>query len=77
MSLAERNLRWDDNSEGRFYTDRSCILCCLCAEMAPFNFRESLAGDHDIVYKQPENAEQERQCLEALLSCPVSAIGND
>lgn len=75
--MADRDLRWDDNSEGQFYTDKSCILCCLCAEMAPENFKESSTGDHDVVYKQPENEQEESRCLEALLSCPVNAIGQD
>ena len=32
---------------------------------------------HDVVYKQPENEEEEDACYEALELCPVYAIGDD
>lgn len=57
--------------------DRSCILCSLCSELAPKNFRESVDGDHDVVYKQPASDEERVQALEALEQCPVEAIGNE
>jgi ferredoxin len=75
--VAERIGRWEDNAEGRFYTDKECILCSLCADVAPHNFCESSSGDHDIVYKQPQTSIEERQCMEALAGCPVNAIGLD
>jgi ferredoxin len=75
--MAHKNERWEDNVAGMFYTDKSCILCCLCADLAPENFRESRSGDHDAVYKQPANEEEECRCLEALQACPVEAIGRD
>lgn len=75
--MAQKTGRWEDNVQGRFYTDRTCILCCLCADLAPENFKESAGGDHDVVYKQPENDEEERQCMDAMISCPVEAIGLD
>jgi ferredoxin len=34
-------------------------------------------GDDSIVYKQPENAEEEALCREAIEGCPVEAIGDD
>ncbi|MFG0316817.1 MAG: ferredoxin [Planctomycetota bacterium JB042] len=75
--MAEVAERWEDNIAGAWYVDKSCILCSLCVDLAPNNFKESEAGDHDMVYKQPENDEEKAQCDEAKEQCPVEAIGSD
>lgn len=75
--MADVSDRWESNVPGKFYTDKQCILCSLCAELAPNNFKEHEDGDHDFVYKQPENPEEEAQCREAMEQCPVEAIGDD
>lgn len=74
--MAEVEERWEDNKEGAWYVDKQCILCSLCVDLAPANFKESDDGDHDVVYKQPETDEELEQCKEALEQCPVEAIGN-
>jgi len=33
--------------------------------------------DHDIVYRQPVDDRQRAQCYDAMLNCPVEAIGDD
>ena len=66
-----------DNVSGKYYVDYDCIDCGLCSEIASQNFRHSLNQDHDMVYKQPTNPEEENACQEAYDSCPVEAIGND
>ena len=77
---------WPDNTGGKvvvsgqevsFYVDRECILCSVCSDAAPNNFRMSDDEDHDICYKQPENDEELAQCREAMENCPVEAIGDD
>lgn len=75
--MADKANKYGDNVAGKFYVDSQCILCSLCHEVAPANFKESDAGDHDFVFKQPENSEEEKLCLEAMQQCPVEAIGND
>lgn len=75
--MAERSERYEDNVFGQWYVDKKCILCSVCSEAAPNNFKESGGGNHDIVYKQPEATEELLQCQEALAACPVEAIGND
>jgi len=75
--MADPNDKWETNVAGKWYTDKQCILCSLCMELAPNNFKEAESGDHDFVYKQPENEEEEAQCIEAMEQCPVEAIGND
>ena len=75
--MADKTQRYEDNAHGKWYVDKKCILCCVCSEAAPKNFRESNDGDHDYVFKQPENPDELAQCEEALAGCPVEAIGND
>jgi len=75
--MADKNDKFEDNVAGKWYVDRKCILCSVCSEAAPNNFKESTEQDHDIVYKQPENDDEVRQCEEAMAACPVEAIGND
>ena len=84
--MSDKNDKWEDNVGGSsivggekvsFYVDRECILCSICSEAAPNNFKISTDDDHDICYKQPENEEELEQCYEALEDCPVDAIGDD
>ena len=75
--MADANAIWEDNTPGKWYVDRNCILCSLCCDLAPENFKESDAGDHDLVFKQPENEKERSACQEALEQCPVEAIGNN
>ena len=84
--MADPHNKWEDNTlaaaevHGRtvsFYVDKECILCSVCSDAAPNNFRMSDDEDHDICYKQPEDEEELEQCFEALENCPVEAIGED
>jgi ferredoxin len=75
--MADRTQRWQDNVDGRWYVDKSCILCSLCSDLAPKSFRESGDGDHDVVYRQPETPEEVVAAELAQAQCPVEAIGND
>ena len=75
--MADKSLRFEDNAEGKYYIDSSCIFCNLCIEVAPQHFRESEQGDHDIVYQQPQTEEEIALCEDAKEQCPVDAIGND
>jgi ferredoxin len=75
--MADKDNRWEDNIPGKFYVDEECILCSVCSDAAPDNFRMADDEDHDICYKQPENDEELEQCEEAMENCPVEAIGDD
>ncbi len=75
--MADNTQRWEDNVAGRWYVDRTCILCSLCSDLAPRSFKESTAGDHDIVYRQPVTPEEEAAAVQAKAQCPVEAIGCD
>ena len=75
--MAEKENKYEDNVDGKFYVDDECIDCNLCRELAPENFKANEEGGYSYVYKQPENDEEAEQCDEALGDCPVEAIGND
>jgi ferredoxin len=75
--LADKDDKFKDNVKGKFYVDRECIFCNVCVQAAPKNFAVSEDGDHDYVYKQPENEDELEECYEALEQCPVEAIGDD
>jgi ferredoxin len=75
--MADKEEKWAENIEGKFYVDEQCIDCDLCRETAPDNFTQYEDGGYSYVYKQPENEEEMKLCMEALESCPVEAIGDD
>ena len=75
--MADPKDRWEDSAEGAFYVDKQCILCGVCTDVAPNNFKESEDGEHEICFKQPENDEEMAQCRQAMEECPVEAIGDD
>lgn len=75
--MGDKTERYEDNVPGQWYVDKKCILCSVCSEAAPNNFKESASGDHDVVFKQPSTEDEIRQSEEAMAACPVEAIGND
>ena len=84
--MADKGDKWNDNIGGftiiagkkvSFYVDRECILCSVCEDVAPNNFRLSDNSTHDICYKQPESEQEMEECIEAMECCPVEAIGDD
>ena len=84
--MADATEKWEDNVTGEatingqrvsFFVDKECILCSVCSDAAPNNFRMSDDEDHDICYKQPADDEELAQCFEALENCPVEAIGEN
>lgn len=75
--MADKTQKQGLNISGRVYVDVSCIDCDLCRITAPSNFKADEAGGYSYVYKQPEGAEEEDQCRQAMDDCPVEAIGAD
>ena len=83
--MADPKNRWEDNVGGEvtiagkrlsFFVDKECILCSVCSDAAPRNFKMSDDEDHDVCYKQPETEDELAQCYEAMENCPVEAIGD-
>jgi len=75
--MADKEEKWAENVEGKFYVDEQCIDCDLCRETSPTNFTREEDGGYSYVYKQPENNQELELCIEAMEGCPVEAIGND
>ena len=75
--MADVTAKLPENVEGKFYVDDQCIDCDACRATAPDNFARDEEKGYSYVSKQPENAEEEALCQEALEGCPVEAIGED
>ena len=75
--MADQANKYPENTGGKFYVDNQCIDCDLCRETAPENFKRNEDGGYSFVSKQPENADEEARCKEAMEGCPVEAIGED
>lgn len=74
--MANKDDAVKDNIPGKFFVDSQCIDCDLCRTTAPNNFKQNEDEGYSYVYKQPENAEEEKLCKEAMDECPVEAIGS-
>lgn len=66
-----------DNVPGRFYVDRQCIDCDVCRDTSPENFTRNDENAYSFVQKQPITQEEIDLCNEAMMACPVEAIGDD
>ena len=75
--MADKQDKIENNVAGKYFCDTECIDCDLCRETAPDNFTRDDDAGYSYVYKQPQNAEEEALCAEALDACPVEAIGDD
>ena len=75
--MAVKENKFPENVRGKFYVDDQCIACGLCREIAPEFFGNLNDTDNSFVKKQPSSDKEIDVCLEALESCPVSAIGQD
>jgi glyoxylase-like metal-dependent hydrolase (beta-lactamase superfamily II) len=71
--MANLALRLPGNISGDFFVDSTCIDCDACRQIAPAIFAE--AGDASVVHRQPENDEQTRRAMMALVACPTGSIG--
>ncbi len=75
--MAEKEAKWEQNADGKFYVDDQCIACDACCVEAPGFFLMNDDDGHAYVVKQPQNATELEECDNALAACPVGAIGDD
>ncbi|MDR3274227.1 MAG: ferredoxin [Puniceicoccales bacterium] len=74
MNKENENGKPGQNVAGRFSVDLDkCIDCDLCRDIAPEFFARDDDGYSKII-KQPVSADELETCIEAMDSCPVSAI---
>jgi glyoxylase-like metal-dependent hydrolase (beta-lactamase superfamily II)/ferredoxin len=69
--LAER---LPENVDGDLFVDAQCIDCDTCRELAPSTFARADRG-LSYVARQPRSGAERLRALQALVSCPVAAIG--
>lgn len=75
--MADKNDKYPQNLDGPYYVDRTCIACDACCITAPLHFKMHEDDGHAFVIKQPEGADEEALCKEAMEGCPVESIGLD
>lgn len=75
--MAEIEDKLPENKSGKYYVDHNCIDCDVCRDTSPANFTRFDENGYSYVKKQPETPEEEALCEEALMACPVEAIGDD
>ena len=71
--MASLQKRREENIDGDFYVDSSCIDCDTCRWVAPdvFHRQSSMSA----VYHQPITEAEKISAIQALLSCPTASIG--
>src|SRR5262245_1139583 len=65
--------RVPEDAPGDFFVDHTCIDCDTCRQLAPAVFGEG--DEHAFVRQQPQEPEDRRTALHALVSCPTGSIG--
>jgi len=71
--VAKLKLKLEENVEGQFFVDSTCIDCGACRKFAPVNF--GATGEFAFVKQQPKSATEELEAKQALVACPVGSIG--
>ena len=71
--MAKLKLKLDDNVEGNYFVDSTCIDCSACRRFAPSTFGDG--EDFAFVKQQPVLEAEIRSANQALLSCPTASIG--
>ena len=75
--MADKEAKWTQNVDGKYYVDDQCIACDACVMEAPGFFEMNDDDGHAFVLKQPSKDSEIEECENALAACPVDAIGND
>ena len=75
--MADKDLKSEDNVDGKYYVDENCIAAKYCVSVAPEVFRMSESGGHAFVHKQPTTDSEEAAVQDAIMGCPVSSVGGD
>ena len=75
--MADKDSKFDQNVQGKFYVDDQCIACDACVFEAPDFFEMNDDDGHAFVKAQPATDADLQKCKDALEACPVEAIGDD
>ena len=72
--MANLQKRLPENVPGDFFVDSSCIDCDTCSQLAPSIFHDH--GEQCSVHNQPQNDDEIRLAMMALVACPTGSIGS-
>jgi glyoxylase-like metal-dependent hydrolase (beta-lactamase superfamily II)/ferredoxin len=72
--MADPTLRLQTNVAGELFVDGTCIDCDTCRQLAPRTFAD--VRGMSAVQVQPRDAAELAAALQALVACPVGAIGD-
>jgi ferredoxin len=75
--MASRAKQAPENVPGSFYVVTSCVDCAVCLDLAPEVFKRLGRKRSVYVANQPSTDDQLARSAEALVACPVGAIGRD
>ncbi len=75
--MADLHARLPENVPGAFYITNECIDCDMCRETATTVFKRNDDIGFSVVFHQPATEVERQQAEEALVGCPVEAIGNN
>jgi ferredoxin len=75
--MADQTARLQQNVNGPYYVDSSCVDCDLCRNTAPDFFRRDDESAVSFVFRQPVTPEELALAEEAKQDCPAASIGND
>jgi ferredoxin len=75
--MPNKEFKFKQNIDGKYYVDDQCIACDACVIEAPKFFKMNDEEGHAFVFAQPKNQQDTEDCENALTACPVNAIGND
>lgn len=71
--VAHWRRRRPENQGDDFFVDASCIDCDQCRRIAPRIFQRR--GEQSAVVHQPQDSDERRRALMALVTCPTASIG--
>jgi ferredoxin len=66
-----------ENAPGRFFVDRTCVMCGICPAQVPDIFRESDDITHSYVTRQPQTPDEIAAAQEMAATCPSNSIKDD
>ena len=73
--MANPALKYPENVAGSYFVDTECIACDTCVGLASKFFTLTADNSHAYVQVQPNSESDQVLCDQALIHCPVQAIG--
>lgn len=75
MSPGDLDRKRRENAPGAFFVNEECISCGACWQLAPELITSHPVHTYAFFSRQPAGEAELDRAREALLTCPVNAIG--